>query len=66
MTLLIYTDHLIMSRQYNVEKFDVLDIWLRWRKQELHTKFWSRNLLERAKVHDRPTGWALRLGLEWN
>ena len=55
-----------MSRQYNVEEFDVLDIWLGWGKQELHTEFWSRNLLEIAKVRERPTGLVLRLGLGWN
>jgi len=64
-TALIYTGHLIMSRQYNVEEFDVLDMWLGWRKQELRTEFWSRNVLERAKVRERPTVWVLRLGLGW-
>jgi hypothetical protein len=55
-----------MLWQYNVEKCDVLDIWLGWRNQELHTEFWSRNWLERAKVRERPTGWVLMMGLGWN
>jgi hypothetical protein len=63
---LVYAGHLITLWQYNVEKYDVLDIWLGWRNQELYTEFWSSNWLERTKVRERPTGWVLRMGLGLN